>query len=131
MAGTATATAPSPSSASKQARQKAIDFDVQDYLAQGKVGSFKQVAEAWLKRHVRGRLRSAREIERHLQKYVYPHWADRPFTEIRRVDVNVLLDRLEDEHGVRQADTVLTSIRSLMVWHQSRDDNSRRRSSRA
>ena len=35
------------------------------------------------------------------------HWADRPFTEIRRVDVNQLLDRIEDEHGVRQADTVL------------------------
>ena len=28
----------------KQARQAAIDFDVQDYLAQGKVGSFKAVA---------------------------------------------------------------------------------------
>ena len=104
----------------KQARQKAIDFDVPAYLAQGKVGSFKQVAEAWLKRHVRGRLRSEREIERHLDVYVYPHWADRPFAEIRRVDVNVLLDRIEDERGVRQADYVLTTIRSLMVWHQSR-----------
>ena len=107
----------------KQARQKAIDFDVPAYLAQGKVGSFKQVASAWLQRQVKGRLRSEREIERHLQKYIYPHWADRPFTEIRRVDVNQLLDRIEDEHGVRQADTVLTTLRSLMVWHQSRDDN--------
>ena len=37
--------------------------------------------------------------------------------------MNVLLDRIEDERGVRQADCVLTSLRSLMVWHQSRDDN--------
>ena len=37
--------------------------------------------------------------------------------------MNQLLDRIEDEHGVRQADTVLTTLRSLMVWHQSRDDN--------
>ena len=109
----------------KEARQKAIDFDVPNYLAQGKVGSFKQVAEAWLKRHVKGRLRSEREIERHLRVYVYPHWADRPFTEIRRVDVNGLLDAIEDERGQRQADTVLTSIRSLMVWHESRSDDYR------
>ena len=112
-----------PELTAKQARQAAIDFDVQGYLSSGKVGSFRQVAEAWLKRHVRGRLRSEVEIERHLKTYVLPHWADRPFTEIRRVDVNQLLDRIEDEHGVRQADTVLTTIRSLMVWHQSRDDN--------
>ena len=52
----------------KQARQKAIDFDVPAYLAQGKVGSFKQVASAWLQRQVKGRLRSEREIERHLRE---------------------------------------------------------------
>ena len=93
------------------------------YLSSGKVGSFRQVAEAWLKRHVRGRLRSEVEIERHLKTYVYPAWADRPFVEIRRVDVNRLLDAIEDERGLRQADAVLTTIRSLMSWHQSRDDN--------
>ena len=107
----------------KQARQAAIDFDVPAFLASGKVGSFKEVAESWLKRHVKGRLRSEREIERQLYKYVYPSWADRPFTEIRRVDVSQLLDRIEDEHGVRQADAILTTIRSLMTWHQSRDEN--------
>ena len=51
----------------KQARQAAIDFDVPNYLAQGKVGSFKRWPEAWLKRHVKGRLRSEREIQRHLR----------------------------------------------------------------
>lgn len=112
-----------PDLSAKQARQAAVDFDVPAYLASGKAGSFKEVAEAWLKRHVRGRLRSEKEIERQLYKYVYPSWADRPFTEIRRVDVNLLLDKIEDEHGVRQADCVLTTIRSLMVWHQSRDEN--------
>ena len=109
----------------KQARQAAIDFDVQNYLAQGKVGSFKAVASAWLQRHVKGRLRSEREIQRHLDVYVYPHWADRPFVEVRRADVNVLLDRIEDERGVRQADCILTTIRSLMVWHESRSDDYR------
>ena len=112
-----------PKLGAKQARQAAIDFDVPTYLASGKTGSFKEVAEAWLKRHVSGRLRSERDIERQLNKYVYPAWADRPFTEIRRVEVNHLLDRLEDEHGARQADCVLATLRSMMVWHQSRDEN--------
>ena len=112
-----------PELGAKQARQAVDDFDVASYLAKGKTGSFKEVAELWLKRHVRGRLRSEREIERQLSKYVYPAWADRPFAEIRRADVNVLLDRIEDEHGARQADYVLATLRSMMVWHQSRDEN--------
>jgi integrase len=112
-----------PELSPKQARQAAIDFDVAGYLSSGKVGSFTQVAEAWLQRHVRGRLRTEKEIERLLVKCVYPHWADRPFAEIRRGDVNLLLDRIEDERGARQADCVLTAVRSLMTWHQSRDEN--------
>ena len=113
-----------PALSVKQARQAAIDFDVPAYLSSGKVGSFKQVAERWLERHVKKTgLRSEREIRRHLDVYVYPHWADRPFVEIRRTNVNDLLDRIEDERGVRQTDAVLTTLRSLMVWHQSRDED--------
>ena len=110
----------------REARQKAIDFDVPAYLAQGKAGSFKQVAELWLERVVRkGRYRSEHEIERQLRAYVYPHWADRPFAEIRRVDVNQLLDRIEDENGIRQSDAVLTTVRALMSWFQAETTTTR------
>ena len=33
------------------------------------------------------------------------------------------LQAAEDERGARQADAVLTTVRSMMVWHQSRDEN--------
>ena len=42
-----------PELGAKQARQAVDDFDVASYLAKGKTGSFKEVAELWLKRHVR------------------------------------------------------------------------------
>lgn len=86
--------------------------------------SFAVVAGNWIKRHVTAKgLRSQAEIERCLGKYVLPHWGDRPFAEIRRSDVARLLDHIEDEHGARQADAVLTIIRSIATWHAARDDN--------
>jgi integrase len=112
-----------PALTGKQAREAVRAFDVRDYLQRGKTGTFREVAESWLKGHVNGRLITEPEINRHLAKYVYPSWADRPFTEIRWLDVNLLLDRIKEQHGVRQADAVLTTIRSLMVWQQARDEN--------
>lgn len=103
-------------------------------------GTFRDVAENWFKRHVEANeLRSASEISRILGRprdqepvrgrkkkfrgYVYPQWGDRPFLEIRRSDVNALLDEVEDRHGKAQADAVLAVVRGIMSWHQSRDEN--------
>src|SRR5262245_56375091 len=68
-----------------------------------KPDSFRAVAENWVRRHVaEGKLRTRPEIERCLARYVFPHWADRAFTSIRRSDVTALLDHIEDRHGARQ-----------------------------
>ena len=86
--------------------------------------SFQSVAENWLRRHVAAKgLRTRYEIERCLNKYVLPHWANRPFVEIKRSDVAKLLDHIEDAHGARQADTCLTIIRSLANWFGTRSDD--------
>jgi integrase len=37
--------------------------------------------------------------------------------------VNELLDRVEDEHGAPQADGVLSTLRSMMNWWATRDDD--------
>jgi hypothetical protein len=77
------------------ARKAAFAFDPKAANAAAQAGSFKAVAEDWVKRYVKKKgLRSADEIERILNKYVYPQWARRPFFEIRRGDVNDLLDKL-------------------------------------
>jgi integrase len=89
-----------------------------------KPDAFKNVAEAWIKRHVAAKkLRSQPEIERCLTKYVLPHWANREFASIRRSDIAGLLDHLEDNHGARQADLVLAIVRSIANWFASRNDS--------
>jgi integrase len=89
-----------------------------------KAETFGEVADNWLQRHVVARgLRSEKEIRRILSVYVSPHWKDRPFRDIRRVDIASLLDRIEDANGARQSDYVLAVIRQISVWHGSRDDD--------
>lgn len=104
------------------------------FLAKAATGTFKEVAENWYKRHVEANaLRSASEIARILgrpkdgqetkRRGYLSRWADRLFLEIRRGDVNALLDEIEDKNGRSQADAVLAVIRGIMTWHQSRDEN--------
>jgi integrase len=115
-----------PQMAVKAAREKAREYfhNPERFAAQAAVGSFRDIAENWFKRHVEGDgLRSGVEIRRQLEKYVYPRWKDRKFDEIRRRDVNELLDFIADNHGRNQADAVLATIRHIMGWHQSRDEN--------
>jgi len=82
------------------------------------------VAASWCKRHVEANgLRTARNIGRLLDKHVLPAWRDREFTGIRRSDITGLLDKVEDGHGARQADVVLTIIRSLCNWYAARHDD--------
>ena len=110
----------------KAARTKAREYweDPKRFEEKVEVGSFASVAENWFKRHVQANgLRSHEEIRRQLKTYVYPKWKDRPFLEIRRREVNDLLDYIADHHGRSQADAVLATIRSVMVFHQSRDEN--------
>jgi integrase len=110
----------------KAAREKAREYfqNPERFAARAEIGSLKNVAENWFRRHVEGDLlRSHAEIRRQLEKYVYPRWKDRKFLEIRRRDVNELLDYVADNHGRNQADAVLATIRHIMNWHQSRDEN--------
>jgi integrase len=91
---------------------------------QAKPESFELVAEQWLERHVRAKgLRSEGEVTRLLKAHVYPAWQGRAFLEIRRSDVAVLLDEIEDDHGARQADYVLALVRSVMNWFATRHDD--------
>jgi hypothetical protein len=110
----------------KEARDKARVFlaDPQQALAQTDVGSFQEVAANFIKRHVeKNGLRTQGDIERLLRTLVHPSWGQRPFRDLRRSDVIVLLDSIEDKHGARQADLVLAIIRSMMNWYASRNDD--------
>lgn len=89
-----------------------------------KPDAFKSVAETWVQRHVAAKkLRSQSEIERCLEKYVYPSWRYREFTSIKRSDIARLLDHIEDNHGARQADMVLSIVRGISNWYATRHDD--------
>jgi len=106
------------------ARKAAYAFDPKAATASAEAGSFREVAENWIKRHVDEKgLRSKREIERQLRYYVYPRWERLPFFSIGRKTVNELLDEIVDEHGASQADGVLATLRGIMNWYMSRDEN--------
>lgn len=115
-----------PQMSVKEARAKAREYfenpqKVEDAAA---VGSFKEIAENWFKRHVEAKaLISAPEIKRQLTAYVYPRWQDQRFLDIRRKNVSDLLDHIADHHGRAQADAVLATLRNIMGWHQRRDEN--------
>jgi integrase len=86
--------------------------------------SVAMVAGNWLRRHVeKNKLRTADEIQRVIDRYILPYWADRNFVELRRSDIAALLDVIEDKHGARTADVVLAILHSIASWVQSRDDS--------
>src|SRR5262245_51784987 len=79
-----------PAMSVQEARAAARAYDPHRSAATAAAGTFGAVAEQWLAAHVRGRLRTATTIERHLTFYVLPHWRDVPLYSIKRRTVNEL-----------------------------------------
>jgi integrase len=106
-----------------QAREAAFKFDPDAAVASTEAGTFKEIAESWVREYVdEKKLRSKYEIERHLNVYVYPVWEKKLLFDIRRIDVNNLLDLIKNKHGRNQADAVLRTISSVMSWQAVKDD---------
>lgn len=94
--------------------------------------TFKKMAESFLDRHVhKQELRSAGEIERQFNTYIYPEWGEKPFASIRRGSVVDLLDKIEDgeagengdQGGPVMADRVLATLRKMFNWVEVRDED--------
>jgi integrase len=80
------------------------------------------VAEGWLKRYVAPmELRTEKAIRSRLEKHVIPKLGTRVFASIERIEFSRLLDHIEDRHRSRTADQVLTDLRSMAGWYETRD----------
>ena len=80
--------------------------------------------QGFLGRHVyKQGLRSAPEIKRQFERYLYPVWEAEPFSSIRRGKVVELLDSIEDKSGPVMADRVLATLRKMFNWVEVRDED--------
>jgi integrase len=108
----------------KEAKKKAEQYfeDPDKVKNAAATGTFREIAERWFVQK-KAAHRTAKESYRQLTRYVYPRWKDRPFLQIKRRDIADLIDEIEDGSGPRQANMVLSTIRSICEWWQTRDDD--------
>jgi integrase len=78
--------------------------------------------DAFVERHVRRNLRSAKEVERIFNRYVRPRIGTKSIYEVRRRDIVDLLDAIEDGSGPVMADRTLAHVRKAFNWQATRDD---------
>jgi Arm DNA-binding domain/Phage integrase family len=71
------------------------------------------------------KLRSLHVRQLALERLVYPTLGARQIDDIKRSDINKLLDKIEDENGARMATLALAYIRRMMNWHATRVDEFR------
>lgn len=108
-----------PSLAVADARTEAFKFDPDAAIAAKEAGTFKQAAEEWIEDHVVGQnLRTKPEIERCLNRYIYPEWENTPIFDIDRDDVSTLVRSVVKKHGRPQADAVFSVISRVMSWYR-------------
>jgi integrase len=106
------------------ARLAAHAFKSEEAIAKAKAGTFQQVAEDWFTEHVEARkLRTAKELRRHLTTYVLPHWKNRLVFDIRRSDVLTLCKEIKRVNGVGQAMAVFTTISGVLSWYAGEGDD--------
>jgi integrase len=86
--------------------------------------TLRSVCERYLTREG-GKLRTTTRRQQTLARLVYPILGDRPIDDIKRSDINALLDDVEDRHGAAMADQVLAILRRIFNWHAIRDDRFR------
>jgi integrase len=88
--------------------------------------SVSAVCENWLKRVVEaGGYRTAPEKARIVRRYVAPRLGGLDFVSMRRSDVALALDDIQDRCGAPMADATLNVLRAVCHWWESRDDTFR------
>jgi integrase len=70
-----------------------------------------------------GTIRTAARRLRDLERAIYPTLGHRPVAEIKRSEINTLLDEIDEKSGPVAADRALALIRSILNWYATRADN--------
>jgi integrase len=86
--------------------------------------TLRAVCERYLVREG-GKLRTTAKRKANLERLVYPVLGNRQIDDIKRSDINALLDDIEDQRGAAMADQILATLRRICNWHAIRDDQFR------
>jgi integrase len=70
-----------------------------------------------------GKLRTAAERYATFERLVFPKLGKRPIDEIKRSEINALLNKIEDERGTAMADHTLAYLRRVFNWHAAVGSN--------
>jgi integrase len=74
--------------------------------------------DEFVKRHVTGKLRSAKIIMQAFKNLVKPEIGDIKVRELKRSRVVQMLNKIADEQGEVQSDRVLSYLRKALNWHE-------------
>jgi integrase len=88
------------------------------------VNTLRSIAENYFAREGH-KLRTVHARQLALERLVYPTLGARQIDDIKRSDINKLLDKIEDENGARTATLALAYLRRVMNWHATRSDDFR------
>jgi integrase len=116
----------------KEARQKAEQYRANPNQFKQKDEtdkSFEAIAKRWFKEKA-AKFKTADNVRRILETYVYPGWRKKLITEIRRTQVTELLEQVVDrkqktnfrKDGAAQHDAVLSVVRSILKWYGDKFD---------
>jgi len=114
-------------------RKEVENQAAKDAAERAKRFNFGLILDAYIERRLKKekRTKSVEDIERLLDIYARPRWGDRQITEIRRSEVNSLLNDIYDRKivldgrvygGPSACDHALAHIRACFNWFQTQDD---------
>jgi integrase len=93
-------------------------------ISEASKSTLRAVCEHYLVREG-GKLRTTVKRQANLQRLVYPVLGDRQIDDIKRSDINALLDDIEDQRGAAMADQILATLRRICNWYAIRNDQFR------
>lgn len=87
------------------------------------VNSVEVVAEQFIDRHAKKKVKEWRNVERWIQNVVVPAWRDRPVQSIKRSDIQALLDDVVRHRSAAAAIEVRKHLSALFNWVIDRDEH--------
>lgn len=81
------------------------------------------VAEQFIERHAKKKVKEWRNVERWIQGVVVPEWRSKPIQTIKRSDIQVLLDKVVEERSAAAAIEVRKHLSSMFNWVIDRDEH--------